>query len=407
MKKFALLVVSLFAAGSALYARKPAPVIPDFIHAAYSVESLLSEAELTNPGYDAFQFIYLMATPEWAGLDFDRPQDAVDAYATQFDYLKQGGKMALAPSMIEKAHAAGARILLCFGGQQEFLPLLENPDRIPRFVGYMVRLVEKNGYDGIDMDWEITLDKELHARMMALLRERFDELSERTGRYYYLTTALSIDHEYDRALADRLAGAVDWINIMSYDMCDGVWGSTPSHNTSMERMRSKLEHWKVFDKRKLCLGLANYGFYYKGLKPGQKADGPLRDYGSYITYKEFLPRLKRLDGGVRPGSRGVLLFLAGQNGVRDHRQPLFDTQQDRMDQGRRLPGGFLVGIPPRLRSSRGGEPAGQPLPDRHCYPVPRSEVTQPVVLHFPFLYYLCSRKCKNYKLCQWFSDSGC
>ena len=67
-------------------------------------------------------------------------------------------------------------------------------------------------------------------------------------------------------------------------MCDGVWGSTPSHNTSMERMRSKLEHWKVFDKRKLCLGLANYGFYYKGLKPGQKADGPLRDYGSYITY---------------------------------------------------------------------------------------------------------------------------
>lgn len=291
MKKFALLVVSLFAAGSALYARKPAPVIPDFIHAAYSVESLLSEAELTNPGYDAFQFIYLMATPEWAGLDFDRPQDAVDAYATQFDYLKQGGKMALAPSMIEKAHAAGARILLCFGGQQEFLPLLENPDRIAKFVGYMVRLVEKNGYDGIDMDWEITLDKELHARMMALLRERFDELSERTVRYYYLTTALSIDHEYDRALADRLAGAVDWINIMSYDMCDGVWGSTPSHNTSMERMRSKLEHWKVFDKRKLCLGLANYGFYYKGLKPGQKADGPLRDYGSYITYKEFLPRL--------------------------------------------------------------------------------------------------------------------
>ena len=159
MKKFALLVVSLFVAGSASYARKPAPVIPDFIHAAYSVESLLSEAELTNPGYDAFQFIYLMATPEWAGLDFDRPQDAVDAYATQFDYLKQGGKMALVPSMIEKAHAAGARILLCFGGQQEFLPLLENPDRIPKFVGYMVRLVEKNGYDGIDMDWEITLDK--------------------------------------------------------------------------------------------------------------------------------------------------------------------------------------------------------------------------------------------------------
>ena len=292
MRKLALLIVCLFAAGSTLSARKPVPKIPRFIHATYSVESLLSAEEVANPGYDVFQFIYLMATPDWKNLDFDQPQDVVDGYATQFDYAKAGGKMALVPRVIEQAHAAKAKILLCFGGQQEFIPFLENPDRISKFVGYMVRLVEKNGYDGIDMDWEITLDKELHARMMAELRERFDELSERTRRYYYLTTALSIDHVYDQALADRLIGVVDWINIMSYDMCDGVWGSTPSHNTSMERMRSKLEHWNVFDKKKLCLGLANYGFYYKGVKPGQKADGPLGKYGSYITYKEFLPRLE-------------------------------------------------------------------------------------------------------------------
>lgn len=292
MKNLALLIICLFTAGSTLYARKPAPRISGFIHATYSVESLLSEEEVANPGYDAFQFIYLMATPDWKNLDFDQPQDVVDGYATQFDYVMQGGKMALVPRVIEQAHAAKTKVLLSFGGQQEFVPFLENPDRISKFVGYMVRLVEKNGYDGIDMDWEITLDKELHARMMAELRERLDELSERTRRYYYLTTALSIDHVYDQALADRLIGAVDWINIMSYDMCDGVWGSTPSHNTSMERMRSKLEHWDVFDKRKLCLGLANYGFYYKGLKPGQKADGPLGKYGSYITYKEFLPKLE-------------------------------------------------------------------------------------------------------------------
>ena len=147
MKKFALLVVSLFAAGSALYARKPAPVIPDFIHAAYSVESLLSEAELTNPGYDAFQFIYLMATPEWAGLDFDRPQDAVDAYATQFDYLKQGGKMALVPSMIEKAHAAGRFPKACafrigagwhvgLGGFARFLPPPPSSPSVPDQSGF-------------------------------------------------------------------------------------------------------------------------------------------------------------------------------------------------------------------------------------------------------------------------------
>ena len=101
------------------------------MHATYSVESLLSEEELSNPGYDVFQFIYVMATPpRWNELDFDQPQDVVDGYATQFDYLKQGGKLALVPLMIGKAHATGTKILLCFGGQQEFLPLLENPDRI-------------------------------------------------------------------------------------------------------------------------------------------------------------------------------------------------------------------------------------------------------------------------------------
>ena len=128
--------------------------------------------------------------------------------------------------------------------------------------------------------------------MMGRLRGRLDSLSAKTGKYYYLTTALSIDHVYDEALAGRLRRAVDWINIMSYDMCDGVWGRTPSHNTSLAVLRSKLAHWQIFDRRQLCLGLANYGFYYKGLLPGETADGPLSEYGSYITYKEFLPRLE-------------------------------------------------------------------------------------------------------------------
>lgn len=290
MKKLVLLSFSVLLACS-LYARKPASQAPDFIHGTYSVESLLSRAELLNPGYDAFQFIYLMATPDWKKLDFDLPQSRILDYADAFDYSRENGTMSLVPAMIEKAHAADAKILLCFGGQQEFKPFLENPERISKFVAYMVRVAGNNDYDGIDIDWEITLDKELHIRMMHELREKLDELSRRTGRYYYLTTALSIDHVYDRKLADRLSPSVDWINIMSYDMCEGIWGHTPSHNTAMNIMRTRLKNWKVFDRKQLCIGLANYGYYYKGLKPGQKADDVLSKYGSYITYREFIPKL--------------------------------------------------------------------------------------------------------------------
>lgn len=288
MKKFALLITPLLFGG---WSEAPGPEIPDFIHAAYSVESLLSREELAAPDYDTFRFLYLMATPDWKTIDFDQPQESINDFADRFDYSRQEGNMPLVPQMIARAHESDTKILLSFGGQKEFLPFVERPERIGRFTEYMVRLVDKNDYDGIDIDWEITLDKEIHAGMMNDLRRRLDSLARRNGRYYYLTTALSIDHVYERQLADSLARAVDWINIMSYDMCDGIWGGTPSHNTSMEVMRSRFEHWNVFAKRQLCLGLANYGFYYKGLKPGQRADCSLSHYGSYITYKKFLPLL--------------------------------------------------------------------------------------------------------------------
>ena len=292
MKKNVLFAMALLACGCSQPAR-PVSEAPRFIHAAYSVESLLSEAELSGPGYEAFDFVYLMAAPaKWWTLDFDLPEAAIVRRADAFDYASAPGNMPLVPRMIGEVHAAGGKILLCFGGQQEFRPFLEKPERLTKFEAYMVRLVERNDYDGIDMDWEITIDKELHADMMGRLRGRLDSLSAKTGKYYYLTTALSIDHVYDEALAGRLSRAVDWINIMSYDMCDGVWGRTPSHNTSLAVLRSKLAHWQIFDRRQLCLGLANYGFYYKGLLPGETADGPLSEYGSYITYKEFLPRLE-------------------------------------------------------------------------------------------------------------------
>ena len=70
--------------------------------------------------------------------------------------------------------------------------------------------------------------------------------------HQFLGQALIYARRYDEALAGRLSRAVDWINIMSYDMCDGVWGRTPSHNTSLAVLRSKLAHWQIFDRRQLC-----------------------------------------------------------------------------------------------------------------------------------------------------------
>lgn len=260
-----------------------------FVLGTYTVESLIGEAELASPDYGKFRFIYFMAVPQdWMKQDFGMPQESIDRMADRFDYARAGGNMPLVPRLIAQAHACGCSVLLSLGGQQEFVPFLEHPERLAGLARYLVRLVERNDYDGVDIDWEYTIDPKLHAGLMESLRAGLDELSRRNGRTYYVTTALSFDRTYDRPLAERLSAAVDWINLMTYDLGEGIWGLTPSHNTPMGRIRAGLaERWSVFDKRKLCLGLANYGFRYEGLKPGETSELALYHHGSYITYRDF------------------------------------------------------------------------------------------------------------------------
>ena len=75
---------------------------------------------------------------------------------------------------------------------------------------------------------------------------------------------------------------------MTYDMGGGIWGNVPTHNTPLDRIITDLKAWEMFDKSKLCIGLANYGFFYKGIKPGQKIEGKLNRYGRYIGYNEAM-----------------------------------------------------------------------------------------------------------------------
>lgn len=119
-------------------------------------------------------------------------------------------------------------------------------------------------------------------------REKLNVLESRKNRKMYLTTALHSWQRYSKELAEKVSRSLDWINIMTYDMGGGIWGNVPTHNTPLDRIITDLKAWEMFDKSKLCIGLANYGFFYKGIKPGQKIEGKLDKYGRYIGYNEAM-----------------------------------------------------------------------------------------------------------------------
>lgn len=267
------------------------PELSGFTHSTYSEGgSLQSIKEIEQSDYTKFHHIYIMAAPEWNKIDFDLPEEILLSYAEAFDYQKANHGMSLVPAMIEKVHKGSTKIMLSFAGEG-FNQIVENPVRRRKFIRYMCRFIDKHDYDGIEIDWETGVELKLHAVLMHEIRNELDKLALAKGRYYYLTTALHYFQRYDRDLASKVSKEVDWINIMTYDMGGGIWGNRPTHNTPLNEIKKSLEHWKVFPSKQLCIGLANYGFRYAKVAPGQKVEGKLNQYGKYFSYNNFLPLL--------------------------------------------------------------------------------------------------------------------
>lgn len=175
----------------------------------------------------------------------------------------------LARDVIEKAHAAGAKVCLSLGGwSYQDIPLEETfyigtntPEKIHSLAHELVDMAESFGFDGVDIDWEYPRtyggSKEQYEAFISLLRQLVDE------RGMLLTAAvfagvdsrnepiISASEAQDRPSFDKL----DWLNLMTYD-CDG-----PIHS-SYQFAHNSIRYWvetRGFEPEKLTLGLPFYG----------------------------------------------------------------------------------------------------------------------------------------------------
>lgn len=265
----------------------------NLMHSTYVVGGKVRQiAWVDRIDFSRFDNIYLMAAPDWKAFDFGKTKDEIiENLVDKFSYPADRGREVI-PYFIQKAQEGGTRILISFAGEG-FMERVKDSGTRDKFTSFMVEFMAKYGFDGIEIDWESDLDLTLHSVLMGEIRKKLDVAGQRLGKRLYLTTALHSWQVYGKELADSLSASIDWVNVMTYDMGGGIWGYVATHNTPLDKMQRELKNWQVFDKKKICIGLANYGFKYDGISPGQKVTEKLNKYGRYFSYNDFLPLLDK------------------------------------------------------------------------------------------------------------------
>lgn len=174
-----------------------------------------------------------------------------------------------AKKIIKAAHKKGVKVLIAVGGwsykeiplEPNFVAATSSPEKIEKFAGEIMAMVDKYGFDGVDMDWEHprrdgnssqqytalmqTLSKQLHAKDKLLTSAVLSGVNADGGVYYDSS-----------AHTDAVIQAVDWFNVMAYDGGDG------ERHSSYDFAVNSANYWKNTRKmpaNKVVLGVPFYG----------------------------------------------------------------------------------------------------------------------------------------------------
>ncbi|XP_030388385.1 acidic mammalian chitinase [Scaptodrosophila lebanonensis] len=161
-------------------------------------------------------------------------------------------------------------------GSKKFSIVAADAEKRARFVNGVVKLIQRHGFDGIDLDWEYpgqrhSLDNKDQENFITLLKE----LKEGLQPFSYILSAAVGSAEFSARISydiPKVVEYLDLINVMSYDL-HGSWDeevgiNAPLYGRSNETKEQKelnvdaiAKYWigAGAPKEKLVLGVPFYG----------------------------------------------------------------------------------------------------------------------------------------------------
>jgi chitinase len=194
--------------------------------------------------------------------------------------------------LTQQAHKEGVKVVLSLGGwgwDTQFAAMVSKPESEEKYFHAVMKIIDENDYDGIDLDWEYPdTDKEVPGfeRLSRKFRAALDELGRKKGRAMTLTMAAAANPGTLRWLKkDFLLETMDWINVMTYDYT-GDWtnyaghhsplyasSKTPTPRRSIEATMDFLVKEQGIPADRLAVGIPLYGRGFPVAEPYASTKG--------------------------------------------------------------------------------------------------------------------------------------
>jgi chitinase len=235
-------------------------------------------------------------------------------------------------ALVAAAHESGTRLVASLGGA--IIPAcggdwqqLLSPDMRPKVIASVLAMVDRYGFDGVDIDLEGDLMTGIDraGNYTPFVHALADGLHARSK----LLTAATASYP-GGMVPDASLPYFDIIGVMSYDQVGPTWGSPGGEHSTYAQAETDLRLWigKGVPASKLALGMPFYGrgfgSYRESWSLADIADsfglhhlnsdvvGKLCGGCSYITYNG-LPTLERKAELAGAWGAGVMVWEIGQD----------------------------------------------------------------------------------------------